>query len=66
MFKYIFIILLTFLLSHCALNNSTSNLNVEYKNKDITKINFDNDLPFYEFKKNVIKYGELSDYPKLD
>ena len=36
------------------------------KNKDISKLNFENETSFEEFKKNVIKYGKISDFPKLD
>ena len=38
----------------------------EKTNSDITKLNFENETSFDEFKSNVIKYGELSDFPKLD
>ena len=34
-------------------------------NKD-TKLKFENETSFEEFKKNVIKYGKISDFPKLD
>ena len=68
MFKYIFIILLIFSISHCSLNHPLSMWNIEEdsKDNDISKLNFENKTSFEEFKKNVIKYGELSDYPKLD
>ena len=35
-------------------------------NNEISKLNFENETPFEEFKKNVIKYGNISDFPKLD
>ena len=68
MFKYIFIIFLIFSLSHCSLNHPVSMWNIEEDrpNKDISKLNFENETPFEEFKKNVIKYGKISDFPKLD
>ena len=68
MFKYIFIILLIFSLSHCSLNHPVSMWNIEDDNtdKDISKLNFDNETSFEEFKKNVIQYGKISDFPKLD
>ena len=68
MFKYIFIILLIFSLSHCSLNHPVSMWNIEDDNtdKDISKLNFENETSFEEFKKNVIKYGKISDFPKLD
>ena len=57
-----------FILSHCSLNHPVSMWNVEDENtnSDITKLNFDNETSYDEFKKNVIKYGELSNFPKLD
>ena len=68
MFKYIFKILLIFSLSHCSLNHPVSMWNIEEDNtdKDISKLNFKNETSFEEFKKNVIKYGKISDFPKLD
>ena len=33
---------------------------------DISKLNFENETSFEEFKKNVIQYGKISDFPKLD
>ena len=68
MFKYIFIILLIFSLSHCSLNHPVSmwNIDNDITDKDISKLNFENEISFEEFKKNVIKYGKISDFPKLD
>ena len=68
MFKYFFIILLIFSLSHCSLNHPVSMWNIDdsSSNKDISKLNFENETSFEEFKKNVIKYGKISDFPKLD
>ena len=68
MFKYIFIILLIFSLSHCSLNHPVSMWNIEdaSTDKDISKLNFENETSFEEFKKNVIQYGKTSDFPKLD
>ena len=68
MFKNIFIILLIFSLSHCSLNRPVSMWNIDdsSSNKDISKLNFENETSFEEFKKNVIKYGKISDFPKLD
>ena len=68
MFKYIFIILLIFLLSHCSVNHPVSMWNTKetIKDNDISKLNFKYETTFEEFKKNVIKYSEISDFPKLD
>ena len=68
MFKYIYIIFLIFSLSHCSLNHPVSMWSIEEdsNDKDISKLNFENETSFEEFKKNVIKYGKISDFPKLD
>ena len=68
MYKKILMILFLIILSHCSLNHPVSMWKVEEENAnlDITKLNFENDTSFDEFKSNVIKYGELSDFPKLD
>ena len=68
MYKKILIISLLIILSHCSLNHPVSMWKVEDENTntDITKLNFENETSFDEFKSNVIKYGELSDFPKLD
>ena len=56
------------ILSNCSLNHPVSMWNVddENTNSDITELNFENETSFNEFKKNVIKYGELSNFPNLD
>ena len=68
MYKKILIILFLIILSHCSLNHPVSMWKTEEENKnsDITKLNFENETSFNEFKSNVIKYGELSNFPKLD
>ena len=68
MFKYIFLILLIFSLSHCSLNHPVSMWNIENDGTDneIWELNFEVETSFDEFKKNVIKYGRISDFPKLD
>jgi hypothetical protein len=42
------------------------NIEKDSTDKDISKLNFENETYFDEFKKNVIKYGKISDFPKLD
>ena len=68
MYKKILMILFLIILSNCSLNHPVSMWKTEEENKnsDITKLNFENETSFNEFKSNVIKYGELSDFPKLD
>ena len=68
MYKKILMTLFLIILSHCSLNHPVSMWKPEEENtnSDITKLNFENETTFDEFKSNVIKYGELSDFPKLD
>ena len=68
MYKKILMILFLIILSHCSLNHPVSMWNVEDENtnSDITKLNFENETSYDEFKSNIIKYGELSKFPKLD
>ena len=68
MFKKILIISFLIILSHCSLNHPVSmwNADDENTNSDITKLNFENETSFDEFKSNIIKYGKLSNFPKLD
>ena len=68
MVKKILMISFLVILSHFSLNHPVSMWNVddENTNSDITKLNFDKETSFDEFKKNVIKYGEQSNFPKLD
>ena len=42
------------------------NTNKDSADKNISKLNFENETSFEEFKKNVIQYGKISDFPKLD
>ena len=63
-------IMISFLiiLSNCSLNHPVSMwiVNDENTNLEISKMSFENETSFDEFKRNVIKYGELSEFPKLD
>ena len=42
------------------------NIEEDSTDKDISKLNFENETSFEEFKKNAIQYGKISDFPKLD
>ena len=68
MFKKILMIPFLIILSHCSLNHPTSmwNTDDENTNSDISKLNFENETSYNEFKSNVIKYGKISNFPKLD
>ena len=54
--KILLLFIFTILLS-CS-NNNTGNKSI--------KIDINDNLTFEEFKENVIKYGKISDFPKLD
>ena len=42
------------------------NIDEDSTDNNISKLNFENETSFEEFKKSVIKYGKISDFPKLD
>ena len=42
------------------------NIDEDSTDKYISKLNFENETSFEEFKNNVIKYGKISEFPKLD
>ena len=42
------------------------NIEKDSTERDISKLNFENETSFEEFKKNFIQYGKISDFPKLD
>tara|TARA_B100001741_G_scaffold234337_1_gene195418 strand:+ start:122 stop:265 length:144 start_codon:yes stop_codon:yes gene_type:complete len=41
------------------------NKNSNDDKREITEINFDSDLSFEDFNKNVVLYGKKSNYPNL-
>ena len=57
-----------FILSHCSVDTKSGlwkNKNSNLDGKKISEINFEKDLDFENFKKNVIKYGKKSNYPNI-
>ena len=42
------------------------NINETKSAKKISEITFEHNLSFDQYKKNIINYGKLSNYPKLD
>tara|TARA_B100001250_G_C19543750_1_gene675891 strand:- start:435 stop:653 length:219 start_codon:yes stop_codon:yes gene_type:complete len=69
MLKNNYFILMIFLLSHCSIDTKSGlweNRNfIDDKKKIMSKISFDTDLSFEDFKKNVVLYGKKSNYPNL-
>ena len=56
------------LLSHCSIDTKSGmweNKNSNDDKREITEINFDSDLSFEDFNKNVVLYGKKSNYPYL-
>ena len=57
-----------FILSHCSIDTKTGlwkNKNSTNDVKKITELNFNKDLSFDDFKKNVVIYGKKSNYPNI-
>ena len=57
-----------FLLSHCSLDTKSGlweSKNLEKDEQKMSEINFDKELSFGEFKKNVVLFGKKSNYPNL-
>ena len=68
MLKINYLIVMIILLSHCSIDTKSGlweNKNSNDDKREITEINFDSDLSFEEFNKNVVLYGKKSNYPNL-
>ena len=68
MAKFNYLIIIFFLFSHCSIDTKTGlweDKNLINNDKKLTEINFNTELTFEDFKKNVILYGKKSKYPKL-
>ena len=69
MFKKITLFLFFILLSNCSVDTKTGiweNKNQRKNKVKLSDLKFEYDLIFEQFKANVIQYGKLGDYPKLD
>tara|TARA_Y100000816_G_C25873529_1_gene455864 strand:- start:389 stop:604 length:216 start_codon:yes stop_codon:yes gene_type:complete len=68
MVKFNFLILLIFILSHCSVDTKSGlweNKNSENDERKISEVNFNKELSFDDFKKNVVLYGKKSNYPNI-
>ena len=68
MAKFNFLILLIFILSHCSVDTKSGlweNKNSEKDERKLSKLNFNKELSFDEFKENVVLYGKKSKYPNI-
>ena len=57
-----------FILSHCSIDTKSGlweNKNTIKDEKKLSEINFDKELSFEDFKKNVVLFGKKSNYPNL-
>ena len=68
MLKINYLIVMIILLSHCSIDTKSGlweNKNSNDDTREITEINFDSDLSFEDFNKNVVLYGKKSNYPNI-
>ena len=68
MVKFNFFILLIFILSHCSVDTKSGlweNKNSEKDERKMSELNFNKELSFDDFKKNVVLYGKKSNYPNI-
>ena len=66
--KFNYLIIIFFLFSHCSIDTKTGlweDKNLINNDKKLTEINFNTELTFEDFKKNVVLYGKKSKYPNL-
>ena len=58
-----------FILSHCSIDTKSGlweNKQILYEQKKISDINFNKELSFENFKKNIVLFSKKSNYPKLN
>ena len=68
MVKFNFLILLIFILSHCSVDTKSGlweNKNSEKDERKMSELNFNKELSFDDFKKNVVLFGKKSKYPNI-
>ena len=68
MVKFNFLILFIFILSHCSVDTKSGlweNKNSEKDERKMSELNFNKELSFDDFKKNVVLYGKKSNYPSI-
>ena len=61
--------MLLILLTNCSVDTKTGfweDYNQPKNTSKLSELSFDYDTTFKQFKENVILYGKLGDYPKLD
>ena len=66
--KIKYLIFIFFILSHCSIDTKSGlwiDKNYVKQDKKLSKLKFDKELSFNEFRENVILYGKKSEYPNL-
>ena len=56
------------MLSHCSVDTKSGlweNKNSEIDERKLSELNFNKELSFDDFKKNVVLYGKKSNYPNI-
>ena len=56
------------MLSHCSVDTKSGlweNKNSEIDERKLSELNFNKELNFDDFKKNVVLYGKKSNYPNI-
>ena len=67
--RLIYYLIFFLFLSNCSVDTKSGiwkNTDAVKITKNLTDISFDYDLNYDQFKNNVIQYGKLSEFPKLD
>tara|TARA_B100000965_G_C19024294_1_gene512421 strand:- start:32 stop:247 length:216 start_codon:yes stop_codon:yes gene_type:complete len=68
MVKFNYFILMIFILCHCSIDTKSGlweNKKFKEEQNEISNINFNKELTFDNFKKNVVLFGKKSNYPNL-
>ena len=66
--KIYYLILMLFIFSHCSIDTKSGlweSKNLEKDEQKMSEVNFDKELSFDEFKKNVVLFGKKSNYPNI-
>ncbi len=66
--KFTYLLFCLLVLTHCSIDNK-SGIWIDKKNQDnkneLSKIDFDKNLTYEEFRENVVLFGKKSKYPNL-
>ena len=68
MFRLLKLIIILIFVTNCSIDTKTGiwdNKKEISTDKELSSLNFSEDLTFDEFKNNVIIYGKKSEYPNL-